>query len=126
MSDALADLNEFNRKGALSGLGDIDMLQICDGSRQYQEKAGYVLVGQTLDRTLAEVLQLRHSYVESMGVGFGTPHAEQQLKDMVDFMFSKPFSEHEKRADWIRPMLKDFVDAIASGCKIASANTSHR
>jgi hypothetical protein len=125
ISEALADLNEFNKKGALLGLGDIDMLQICDGSRQYQEKAGYILVGQTLDRKLAEVLQHRHSYVESMGVEGGSPHAEQQIKDMVNFMFSNPFSEHEKRAGRIQPMLKEFVDAIANACKIASVNTSH-
>lgn len=36
MTEALADLNNFNRKGTLLGLGDIDMLQVCDGSRQYQ------------------------------------------------------------------------------------------
>ncbi|AKK01072.1 hypothetical protein [Pseudomonas citrulli] len=119
LSDALADLNEFNRKGALSGLGDIDMLQICDGSRQYRDRAGFVLVGQTFDRDLDEVLRYRHSYVESKGVEFGTPHAEQQVKDMVNFMFSRPFAEHEKRADWIRPRLKDFVDVIADGCRYA-------
>ncbi|MFS2068390.1 hypothetical protein ACEN9D_06505 [Pseudomonas sp. CT11-2] len=125
LSDALADLNEFNRKGALSGLGDIDMLQICDGSRQYQDKAGYVLVGQTFDRDLNEVLQYRHSYFESRGVEFGTPHAEQQVKNMVDFMFSKPFSEQEQRADWIQPRLKDFVDTIASGCRAAIENSKN-
>lgn len=125
LSDALADLNEFNKKGALSGLGDIDMLQVCDGSRQYQERAGYVLVGQTLDAKLAEVLQHRHSYFESMGVEFGSPNAEQQTRDMVNFMFSKPFSEHQKRGEWIQPMLKEFVDTIASGCKVAISNANH-
>ncbi|WP_185045803.1 hypothetical protein [Pseudomonas brassicacearum] len=125
MAEALADLNNFNRKGALLGLGDIDMLQVCDGSRQYQQKAGYVLVGQTLDDTLADVLSHRHSYVESMGVEFGTPDTESQIKDMVNFMFSKPFSEHEKRADRIWPKLKDFMEAIATACKNASMNSSH-
>lgn len=125
MAEVLADLNNFNRKGALLGLGDIDMLQVCDGSRQYQQKAGYVLVGQTLDDTLADVLSHRHSYVESMGVEFGTPDTETQIKDMVNFMFSKPFSEHEKRADMIWPKLKDFIGAIATACKNASTNSSH-
>lgn len=122
ISEALADLNEFNKKGTLLGLGDIDLLQICDGSRQYQEKAGYVLVGQTLDRKLAEVLQHRHSYVESMGVESGSPDSEQQIRNMVNFMFSNPFSEHEKRAEHIQPMLEEFVNTIASACKVASAN----
>ncbi|MBJ2281714.1 hypothetical protein JFT58_25860 [Pseudomonas sp. MF6767] len=125
MADALADLNNFNKKGALLGLGDIDMLQVCDGSRQYQQKSGYVLVGQTLDDTLADVLRHRQSYVESVGVEFGTPHTEHQIKDMVDFMFSKPFSEHQKRGEWIWPKLKDFMSAIATACKKASMNSSH-
>jgi predicted metal-binding protein len=43
------------------------MLQVWDGSRQYKQKAGYVLVGQTLDDTLSDVLRHRHSYVESAG-----------------------------------------------------------
>lgn len=36
VADALAGLNNFNKKGVLLGSGDIDMLQVCDGSRQYQ------------------------------------------------------------------------------------------
>lgn len=80
MADALADLNNFNKKGILLGLGDIDMLQVCDGSRQYKQKAGYVLVGQTLDDTLSDVLRHRHSYVESAGVEFGTADTEDQMQ----------------------------------------------
>lgn len=125
MADALADLNNFNKKGALLGLGDIDMLQVCDGSRQYKQKAGYVLVGQTLDDTLSDVLRHRHSYVESAGVEFGTADTENQIKDMVNFMFSKPFSEHQKRGDWIQPKYQDFMSAIVTACKIASTNSSH-
>jgi len=125
MAEALADLNNFNKKGALLGLGDIDMLQVCDGSRQYQQKAGYVLVGQTLDDTLSDVLRHRHSYVENAGVEFGIPDTENQIKSMVNLMFSKPFSEHQKRGDRIRPKFHDFMSAIAMACKKASTNSSH-
>ncbi len=56
LSETLADLDTFGRNGLLKGLGDIDLLQICDISRQYKQSAGYVPAGQTLDRDLAETL----------------------------------------------------------------------
>jgi hypothetical protein len=40
-------------------------------------------------------------------VEFGTADTENQIKGMVNFMFSKPFSEHQKRGDWIQPKYQD-------------------
>lgn len=126
MADALADLNNFNKKGALLGLGDIDMLQVCDGSRQYEQKAGYVLVGQTLDDTLSLMscgIDIHMSRVR----GWNLVQLIRRIKckGMVDFMFSKPFSEHQKRGDWIQPKYQDFMSAIITACKKASTNSSH-
>jgi hypothetical protein len=43
LMEALADLNEIKR-GVLKGLGDIELLQICDVQRQFKQRAGYVLL----------------------------------------------------------------------------------
>jgi hypothetical protein len=101
LSEALADLNEIKR-GVLKGLGDTDLLQICDVNRQFRQGAGYVLLGQTFDRCLARVLTQRHDYVVSAGVECGDPNAKEQIDKMVSLMLSNPFAQQNARAAQIR------------------------
>jgi hypothetical protein len=124
LSETLADLNTFGRNGLLKGLGDIDLLQICDISRQYQQKLDYVLAGQTLDRHLAETLSQRHAYHAHAGVEGGDPQREQRIKEMLEFMFSRPFAEEERRGRWIREQLADFAGTVADICKRAASTES--
>lgn len=124
LSETLADLNTFGRNGLLKGLGDIDLLQICDISRQYQQKLGYVLAGQTLDRDLAETLSQRHAYHVHAGVEGGDPQREERIKEMVGLMFSKPFAEEDARGRRIREQLADFAGQLAQSCKQASASNA--
>lgn len=119
LSETLAELNTFGRNGLLKGLGDIDLLQICDINRQYQQKADYVLAGQTLDRDLAETLSQRHVYHVHAGVEGGDPQREERIKDMVNLMFSRPFAEEEERGKQIRDQLADFAWHLADACKQA-------
>lgn len=124
MSRALSDLNEISKKKLLKGLGDIDLLQVCDISRQYKQNIGYVLLGQTVDRGLAEVLRQRHTYHESVGVNGGSPNVTEEISEMVKFMFSKPFAEQDARRAAIQPKMLDFLHALAMLCK--SAQTQAR
>lgn len=121
MMEALANLNEINKRELLKGLGDIDLLQICDISRQYKQNPGYILLGQTFDRGLAEVLRHRHIYHESKGVSGGNPKANEEISEMVSFMFSNPFAEQDARRAAIRPKILGFLDAFAILCKSAEA-----
>lgn len=124
LSETLAELNTFGRNGLLKGLGDIDLLQICDINRQHQQKAGYVLAGQTLDRDLAESLSQRHVYHVHAGVEGGDPQREERIKDMVNLMFSRPFAEEEERGKRIRKRLSDFARQLAQSCKQASQSSA--
>lgn len=117
LSETLADLNTFGRNGLLKGLGDIDLLQICDISRQYKQSAGYVLAGQTLDRDLAETLSQRHVFSVQAGVEGGDPQREERIKEMVGLMFSRPFAEEEVRGKQIREQLTDFARHLADVCR---------
>lgn len=123
LTETLADLNAFGRNGLLKGLGDIDLLQICDISRQHKQPAGYVLAGQTLDRDLAETLSQRHTYHLHAGVDGGDPQRDEQIKELVRLMLSKPFAEEEVRGRQIREQLADFAGQLAQGCKQASASS---
>lgn len=124
LSETLAELNTFGRNGLLKGLGDIDLLQICDINRQYQQKADYVLAGQTLDRNLPETLSQRHVYHVHAGVEGGDPQREERIKDMVGLMFSRPFAEEEERGKRIRKQLADFARQLAQSCKQASQSNA--
>lgn len=124
LSETLADLNTFGRNGLLKGLGDIDLLQICDISRQYKQKLGYVLAGQTLDLDLAETLSQRHTYHLHAGVDGDDPQRDERIKEMVRLMLSKPFAEEEARGRQIREQLADFAAQLAQGCKQASASNA--
>ncbi|MFP4893911.1 hypothetical protein [Paraburkholderia sp. EG304] len=124
LGKTLADLNTFSRNGLLKGLGDIDLLQICDISRQYKEATGYVLVGQTLDKDLALVLSKRHTYHVQAGVMIGEPQQKERIKEMVNLMFSRPFSAEEERGTHIHKRLRDFADALLAVCKHALTKKS--
>jgi hypothetical protein len=118
LSEALADLNEIKR-GILKGLGDIELLQICDVQRQFKQCAGYVLLGQTFDRGLARVLTQRHSYHVGAKVVGGDPNQKEQVDKLVSLMFSKPFAQQEARAAQIRPKLLEFRETLIAACKTA-------
>lgn len=124
LMEALANLNDLSKRGILKGLGDIDMLQICDVSRQYQQKKDYVLIGQTLDRGLAEVLSRRHIYSVGAGVEGGDPKRNERIEEMVSLMFSNPFAEQDKRAHSIRLKLVDFLSAVEDACISAQLNAT--
>lgn len=44
---SLSKLNEIGKRGVFKGLGDIDLLQICDVSRQYTQRVDHLFLGQT-------------------------------------------------------------------------------
>lgn len=116
---SLAKLNTITKKGILQGLGDIDLLQICDISRQYKQPRDNLLLGQTFDADLAEALRFHHQLTESMSVVSGVPDVKRQIQNMVSFMFSSPFSEHKKRRELIMPLADEFADHVALLCRNA-------
>jgi hypothetical protein len=117
LTQALADLNEFSRQGLLKGLGDIDLLQICDVNRQYVQDPGFVLIGQTLDKGLADVLRHRHVYHVSGGGTIGAPDGEESIRRAVDLIFSNPFSEQDRRAQRMRDLLSAFQQPFVQACE---------
>jgi len=121
MTKDLADLNEFSRKGLLKGLGDIDMLQICDVQRQYQQNLGYVLLGQTLDCGLSTVLSDRHRYIETASFWGGDPFGSEGSGNA---MKSNPFADQDRRAERIRPLRAEFFEALSEACMAAKAESS--
>jgi hypothetical protein len=118
LSQTLAELNAFKR-GILTGLGDIDLFQICDVCRQYQNKktTDIVLLGQTFDRDLKLILRLRHTLVEGRSVESGHPNTEEQIREAVRFISSKPFAEHDKRRKLLEPHVSAFLKALGSACQ---------
>lgn len=119
LSELLADLNDFKR-GIFRGLGDIDLLQICDVTRQYKQHNGYVLLGQTVDRDLSMVLGERHRLIAGAEVKFGQNDTKDQIKNIVNFMTSNPFAIQQERAEKIRIRKIEFVETLAKVCQTAS------
>lgn len=115
LSALLAKLNELKR-GVLKGIGDIDLLQICDIRRQYSSRPGYVLLGQTRDETLANVLSLRHQYIESRQIIGGSKKMDKQIGDVVKLMSSNPFAEQDKRHARIALHRKRFLKELYDLC----------
>lgn len=113
----LADLTTLAR-GVLKGLGDIDLFQICDGARQYQQRSKAVFLGQAVDETLNRVLVRRQFFIEGRGVQLGTPGAEKRLDDMVRFMFSNPYAEQDARLARINPRIVDFLEVLGTACEV--------
>lgn len=48
---------------------------------------------------------------------------DEQIKELVRLMLSKPFAEEEVRGRQIREQLADFAGQLAQGCKQASASS---
>jgi hypothetical protein len=119
LTHELANLNEFDKKGLLKGLGDIDMLGHCDISRQFQQKPARVQIGQTLDRGLHNVLLGRDSYCASVKVNTSDPNRDQRIKEAAELMLSNPFVEEDKRAKQIRINVADFSDVLEEICNSA-------
>ncbi|MBP0714331.1 hypothetical protein ABXK61_13510 [Burkholderia sola] len=115
LSEALAQMNELKR-GILKGLGDIDLLQICDVSRQYKQRFDTVMLGQTMDKTLAKVLFERHTFHETRQWQSDAPDADKQQRESVNFFCSNPFAEYEARGRHIRTRALDFIDVLSQAC----------
>jgi hypothetical protein len=113
---ALAKLNNFKR-GRLQGLGDIDIVQICDLSRQFQVPTGRILLGQTVDKKLWAALT--HTSTFSYGARLHTPVDERSVRKFVDFMFSNPYVEEDKRAQRIEQLTLDFCESLFGACYVA-------
>lgn len=64
-------------RGVLKGLGDLDLFQICDGARQYQERSKAVFLGQAVDETLNRVLVHRQFFMESRGGSTWNPRRRE-------------------------------------------------
>lgn len=116
LSAALADLNEIKR-GVLKGLGDIDLLQICDVSRQFSNPVGFVLLGQTFDKGLAKALNHRHRYIVNSSINYGDPNTNEQIDKTVNLMVSNPFAQQDVRSAQIRPKILEFLDLLSSTCE---------
>jgi len=123
LSELLADLNDFKR-GLFRGLGDIDLLQICDVTRQYKEHKGYVLLGQTVDRDLSRVLGERHKLIAGAEVKFGQSNTKEQIENIVNLMISNPFVIQQERAERIRLWKLEFFETLAMVCQTASKANS--
>lgn len=115
LSALLAELNEL-KHGVLKGIGDIDLIQICDIQRQYVTRSGHVLLGQTRDRTLARVLRHRHAYVEQAKVEYGSKKAKMQIERMMQMLTSRPFVEQDARANRIAPRADNFLRQLHEMC----------
>ncbi len=118
LSKLFAELNKLKR-GVLRGIGDIDLIQLCDIHRQYSERPGFVLLGQTLDATLAGVLSKRHVYSETRTIVGGSRNVDKQIKDALTLMFSRPFSEQDERAERINPGAAHFLGELFDLCSEA-------
>ena len=116
LSQLLADLIKLER-GVLKGLGDIDLLQLCDIRHQYTARLSFVLLGQTYDKALAGVLAMRHCYIESAQVVGGSKNMQQQIENAAKLICSNPFDELEMRARKIKPHADHFLGSLAKICQ---------
>jgi len=114
LTNLLSLMNDFSKKGMLRGLGDIDMLQLCDITSQYQQVPNHVMLGQTFDEKLAETLFERMSFFETKSVEFGRPDTKKQLQKVTDFLCSKPFTEENVRTEEILYRIKKFNQVLTS------------
>ncbi|PJK32922.1 hypothetical protein CWC48_25845 [Pseudomonas sp. S10E 269] len=116
LSESLAAMNDFTKKGVLRGLGDIDMLQLCDINSQYQSKASQVLLGQTFDKGLSKVLHHRTVFFESSYIEYGTAQTEAQIEASVRLMTSNPFKAQDARAEKFSEYLSSFCETLKTTC----------
>lgn len=112
MKNTFMKLNNTKR-GALAGLGDIEILQLCDVVHQFKKKYGFTLHGQTFDKKLAEALSYRSKFIISgPKIEFGYENAEQLLNDSLKMMFSDPFKPQKDRYKKICDCLFNFIDVV--------------
>ena len=117
LSKALADLNYFSKAGRLQGLGDIDIVQTCDISRQFKENAGATMLGQTVDRDLAQALTRLSRFSRSVS-GRGE-EGEVGAKRVVDFLLANNFAEEERRGAIIESKAQSFLGTLYDACDAA-------
>lgn len=113
LTDLLFEMNDFTKKGVLRGLGDIDMLQICDITSQFQRVPSYVMLGQTFDNDLANTLSERSTFFRTRSVEFGMGDTNEQLSSVADFLSSNVFAEEEVRTNKIIDRLAGFTRCLA-------------
>lgn len=116
LARALSKLNNFKR-GKLQGLGDIDILQICDLARQFQVRTGRILIGQTVDKKLWAALT--HTSIFSYRARLHTPADEKKVRQFVDFMLSNPYVEEDQRAQRIEQLTLEFCESLFDACDVA-------
>jgi len=68
------------KKGSLEGLGDIELFELCDLTRQYTEDNPYVNTVFTFDRTLFEVMNKRQGLSEGCSFVKGQDSEEEFVK----------------------------------------------
>lgn len=117
---SLSKLNTLDKRGVLKGLGDIDLLQICDISYQYSRKVDFLMLGLTFDGDLAEALRLHDHYIESHFMMGGGPDVEQKAEDLARFMFSNPFSEQDRNLEKMAKVADEFLEHMWHMCRLAS------
>jgi hypothetical protein len=120
--EIFARLCGIGRRGRFVGLGDLELLQICDILRQQQCQAPKVMFGQTVDRGLTEVLSLRTALRAGATVVGGSRDQQKQIDTLVRTMTTNPVAEYQARgapmhykAKEFRTVLFDLVAAVQRG-----------
>ncbi len=119
-SKTMAELNTISsRQNFLTGLGDLDLLQTCDLRLQHQNPNQRVMLGQTFDQALSNVLRLSSRLVRGTHVEFGQPDTAQQVTNMVEMMLrpSQVFQAEQSRMDEVAPTADAFLDAALDTCR---------
>lgn len=119
-SKTMAELNTISsRQNFLTGLGDLDLLQTCDLRLQHQNPNQRVMLGQTFDQALSNVLRLSSRLVRGTHVEFGHPDTAQQVASMVEMMLrpSQVFQAERSRLDEVAPSADAFLGAALGVCR---------
>lgn len=119
-SKTMAELNKISsRQNFLTGLGDLDLLQTCDLRSQHQNPNQRVMLGQTFDQALSNVLRLSSRLVRGTHVEFGQPETAQQVRSMVDMILrpSQVFQVEQTRMDAVVRSAADFRNAALGVCR---------
>lgn len=110
LSTSVARLNKIcSRRDILTGLGDLDLLQMCDLTRQHQQAHGYFMLGQTFDEDLADALRLRSALVESHSVHYGQHDTDQQIERMTEAMLF-PLGKETSRMNEVQAQADAFLE----------------
>lgn len=122
-SRSVAILNDIcSRRGILTGLGDIDFLQNCSLTQQHRANSGFVVLGQTFDRNLAEALNHQAYLVESNHIDFGHADADQQLPAFIEGMVT-PFREESSRLKACEDQANEFLSVAWDLCRLLIKQT---